>query len=101
MRTANSFHVNGDDKYTRSLRSVQCIVFIVTRGKIPSIREMTMDEYGLISMEDIYPANSECHLRCGRSEDLCQWADYFEGTLEEKDSPLAALHGIQKCFITI
>jgi hypothetical protein len=28
-------------------------------------------------------------------------AEYFEGTLEEKDSPLAALHGIQKCFIII
>jgi hypothetical protein len=25
----------------------------------------------------------------------------FEGTLEEKDSPLAPLHGIQKCFIII
>ncbi len=28
-------------------------------------------------------------------------AEYFEGTLEEKDSPLAALHGIQKCFSMI
>ena len=26
-------------------------------------------------------------------------AEYFEETLEEKDSPLAALHGIQDCFI--
>jgi hypothetical protein len=28
-------------------------------------------------------------------------AEYFEGTLEEKNSPLAALHGIQNCFIII
>ncbi len=28
-------------------------------------------------------------------------AEYFEGTLEEKDSPLAPLHGIQKCSIII
>jgi hypothetical protein len=28
-------------------------------------------------------------------------ADYSEGTIEEKDSPLATLHGIQKCFIII
>ncbi len=28
-------------------------------------------------------------------------AECVDGTLEEKDSPLAALHGIQKCFIII
>ncbi len=28
-------------------------------------------------------------------------AEYFEETLEEKDSPLAVLRGIQKCFIII
>jgi hypothetical protein len=28
-------------------------------------------------------------------------AEYFKGTLEEKNSLLAALHGIQKCFILI
>jgi hypothetical protein len=28
-------------------------------------------------------------------------SENFEGTLEEKDSPLAALHGTQKCFIVI
>ncbi len=42
LRTANSFHVRGDDKYTRS---VKCIVFMITGGSIPSIREMTTDEY--------------------------------------------------------
>jgi hypothetical protein len=28
-------------------------------------------------------------------------AEYFEKDLEEKDNPLAPLHGIQKCFIII
>jgi hypothetical protein len=50
LRTAITFHVRGDNKYTRS---VECIVFMVTGGRIPSIREMTTDEYGLRSMENI------------------------------------------------
>jgi hypothetical protein len=50
FRTANPFHVKGDDKYTRS---VQCIVFMITGGRIHSIREMSTDEFGLRSMEDI------------------------------------------------
>ena len=40
----------GDDKYTRS---VQCIVFMITGGRIPSSGEMCTDEFGLRSMEDI------------------------------------------------
>jgi hypothetical protein len=44
--------MKGDDKYTRS---VQCIVFMITGGRIPSIKEMTMDEFGLKSMVDIDP----------------------------------------------
>jgi hypothetical protein len=44
VRTANSFHVKGDDEYTRS---VECVVFMITNGRIPSIDEMTTDEYGL------------------------------------------------------
>ncbi len=47
---ANSFHVKGDDKYTRS---VECVIFMITNGRIPSIDEMTTDEYGLRSMSDI------------------------------------------------
>ncbi len=50
LRTATSFHIKGDDDYTRS---AQCIVFMVTGRRIPSIREMTTDEFGLRSMEDI------------------------------------------------
>ncbi len=46
MRTANIFHVKGNDKYTRS---VQCIVFMITG--ILSIMEMTADELGLRSMD--------------------------------------------------
>ena len=52
VSTANSFHVKGDDKYTRS---VECIVFMITNGRFPSIYEMTTDEYGLRSMSDIDP----------------------------------------------
>ncbi len=44
VSAANYFHVNGDDKYTRS---VECIVFMITNGRFPSINEMTTDEYGL------------------------------------------------------
>jgi hypothetical protein len=46
--------VRGDDKYTRS---VLRIVFMITGGKIPSIREMTTDGYGLKSMKDIDPVD--------------------------------------------
>ncbi len=51
LRTANSFHVKGGD------RSVQCFVFMITGGRIPSIREMKMDEYEWRSMEDIDPVD--------------------------------------------
>ncbi len=54
LRTANAFHVKGDDKYTRS---IQCIVFMITGGKIPPITKMSTDEYGLRSMQEIDPAN--------------------------------------------
>ncbi len=54
VSTANSFHVKGDDKYTRS---VECIVFMITNGRFPSTYEMTTDEYGLQSMSDIDPVD--------------------------------------------
>jgi hypothetical protein len=54
VSTANSFHVKGDDKYTRS---VECIVFMITNGKFPATQEMTTDEYGLRSMSDIDPVD--------------------------------------------
>ncbi len=44
VRTANSFHVKADEKYTRS---VDCVVFMITGGRLPTINEMTTDEYGL------------------------------------------------------
>ena len=34
MRTASSFHVKADDKYTRS---VECVVYMITGGRIPTI----------------------------------------------------------------
>ena len=54
MRTASSFHVKADDKYTRS---AECVVFMIAIGRIPSINEMTTDEYGLQSMSDIDPVD--------------------------------------------
>jgi hypothetical protein len=54
VRTANSFHATADDKCTRS---VECVVFMITGGRIPTINEMTTDEHGLISMSDIDPVD--------------------------------------------
>jgi hypothetical protein len=62
VSTANSFHVKGDDKYTRS---VECVVFMITNGIIPSINEMTTDEYGLLSMSDIDPVDLRMSLDNG------------------------------------
>ncbi len=45
-----TLYVKGDDKYTRS---IECVVFMITNGRIPTIDEMTTDEYGLLSMSDI------------------------------------------------
>jgi hypothetical protein len=53
-RTANYFHIKGDDKYTRS---VECAVFMITNERIPTIDEMTTDEYGLRSMSGIDPVD--------------------------------------------
>jgi hypothetical protein len=50
VSVANYFHVKGDDKY---IRSVECIIFMSTNGRIPTIDEMTTDEFGLRSMSDI------------------------------------------------
>ncbi len=44
VRTANSFYVRADDKYNRS---VECVVFMITGGRIPTIDETTTNEYGL------------------------------------------------------
>ncbi len=50
MSAAIFFHVRGDDKYTRS---VECVVFMITHRRFPSIDEMTTDEYESRSMSDI------------------------------------------------
>jgi hypothetical protein len=54
VSTANSLHVKGDDKYTRS---VECVVIMITNGRIPTIDEMTTDEFGLQLMSDIDPVD--------------------------------------------
>jgi hypothetical protein len=143
--------VEGDDK---NKKSVQCIVFMITGGILPSIKEMTKDEFGFGSMENIDPedlrmsskmwekrglvsigktlehtslygtdhsdnenADSESMMKMFLNlpagvitqavsrihEEFSKFfcSKYFQETLEEKDSPLAQLHGIQKCFIII
>ncbi len=45
VSAANYFHSKGDDKYTRT---VECVVFMITIGRIPTIDEMTTDELRLI-----------------------------------------------------
>ncbi len=50
VSVANHFHVKGDDKYTRS---VECVIFMITHGRVPTIDEMATDEFGLRSMSDI------------------------------------------------
>ncbi len=63
VSVVNYFHVKGDDKYTRS---VECIIFMITNGRIPTIDEMTTDDFGLQSMR-----YCECHLDNGSYKDLC------------------------------
>jgi hypothetical protein len=46
--------VRADYKYTRS---VECIVYMITGGRIPTINEMTTDEYGLRSLEGVDPVD--------------------------------------------
>ncbi len=54
VSAANYVHVKGDDQYTRS---VDCVIFMITDGRFPTIDEMTTDEYGLQSMSDIDPVD--------------------------------------------
>ncbi len=56
LRTANSYHARGNYKYTRS---VQCIVLMIAGGRIPLVKEMKTDEYGLRSMKEIDSADSK------------------------------------------
>jgi hypothetical protein len=53
--TANAFHVKGDNKYTWS---VQCIIFMITVGRIPSITEMSTDD-----MQELDPVNLRMSFR--------------------------------------
>jgi hypothetical protein len=50
VSAANCFHVKGDDKYTIS---AECVIFMITNRRIPTIDEMTTDDYGLRSISDI------------------------------------------------
>jgi hypothetical protein len=46
--------MKADDKYTRS---VECVVFIIIGGRIPTIDDMTTDEHGLQQMSNIDPVD--------------------------------------------
>ena len=59
--------MKGDDKYTRS---VKCIVFMITGGRIPSITKMSTDEYGLRSMQEIGPVNLRMSSRQSKKSGL-------------------------------
>jgi hypothetical protein len=67
--TANSFHVKGDDKYNRS---VQCIVFMITGGRISSIREITTYKFGLRSKEYIDPVDLRMSCKMWEKRGLVQ-----------------------------
>ncbi len=69
VSTANYLLVKGDDKYTRS---VECVVFMITNGRIPTIDEMTTDEYGLQSMSDIDPVDLRMSSRQWELQGLVQ-----------------------------
>ncbi len=42
--------MSAENSYTRS---VECVVFMITNGRFPTVNEMTTDEYGLRSMSGI------------------------------------------------
>jgi hypothetical protein len=48
----NSIYVRSDYKFTRPAYS---IIYMITGGRIPSIKEMTTDEYGSKVMMDFDP----------------------------------------------
>ncbi len=47
MSAANYFHIIGNDKPTRS---AECVVFMIINGRIPTIDEMTTDEFDLVDL---------------------------------------------------
>jgi hypothetical protein len=60
VRATDIFHVKACDEYTRS---VECVVFMITGGRISTINEMTMDEYGLLLMSNIDQVDSRMSSR--------------------------------------
>ncbi len=70
VSVANYFHVKGSDKYTRS---VECIIFMITNGRIPTIDEMATDEFGLQSMSDIDLVDLRMSSRQWELQGLVPW----------------------------
>jgi hypothetical protein len=74
LKTANALHVKGGDKYTQF---VHCNVFIITGGIIPSITEMSTDEYGLRSIQVIDPVNLRMSSRQWEKLGYCRRAKHL------------------------
>ncbi len=74
MRAANSPHVKleGDDNYTRSFQRIVCMI---KGGRIPSIREMSTDEFGLRSMEGIDQRDLRMSSKMWEKRVLVQWVN--------------------------
>jgi hypothetical protein len=77
LRTANAIHVGDNDRFKRS---VHCIVFMITGGRIPSIKEMTMDEYGLKSTSDIDPKDLILSSKMCEKKGLVSMGRFIEHT---------------------
>ncbi len=74
MRTANSFHVSGDNKYTRF---EQYIVFMITGGRIG---EKETDEYALRSMKEVLLADLRMSSKMREKRGLVPMGETIEYT---------------------
>jgi hypothetical protein len=108
VSTANSFHVKGDGRYTRS---VERIVFMITNGRFPATHEMTTNEYGLRSMSDSDPVDLRMSSRQWELQIITQGVsvihakfskffrtEYFNGESTKQGGSLALMRGIPTMF---
>jgi hypothetical protein len=82
--------VRADDKYTRS---IECVVYLITGGRIPTINDMTTDEYGLQSMKDIDQMDLRMSSKQWEKQGLMLWSKaldhasmYRTDLLDEKNA---------------
>jgi hypothetical protein len=74
---ANSIFVRGDAKLTRPVLSN---IFMITGGRIPSIKEMTTDDYGSKLMHDIDPDILKISSKMWEKKGLMQMGRFIERT---------------------